>query len=71
MLGPELRKNVEEAIQSLTETEDPRKLGHKLHGRWNGSYSFEIGTQYRIIYHVDFTTRVIQLMAAGTHKICR
>jgi len=30
---------------------------------------FEIGLQYRIIYRVDFAAKVIELMAAGTHKI--
>jgi addiction module RelE/StbE family toxin len=62
---------MEQAIQELVESEDPRKLGHRLHGRWEGYYSYEIGSQFRIIYRVDFAVKVIELMAAGTHKIYR
>ncbi len=62
---------IEESIQGLARSEDPRKLGHRLHGRWEKFYSYEIGLQYRIIYRVDFAAKVLELMAAGTHKIYR
>jgi addiction module RelE/StbE family toxin len=70
-LAPEIRGKMERAIQGLVGSEDPRKLGHRLHGRWDGYYSYEVGLQYRIIYRVDFAAKVIELMAAGTHKIYR
>lgn len=70
-LPREIRTRIEEAIESLSGSEDPRKLGHRLHGRWEGFYSFEVGLKYRIIYRVVFAEKVIDLMAAGTHKIYR
>jgi mRNA-degrading endonuclease RelE of RelBE toxin-antitoxin system len=70
-LAPEIRGKVEEAIQALSASEDPRKLGHRLHDRWEGSYSFEVGLQYRIIYRLNLAAKVIELMAAGTRKIYR
>jgi addiction module RelE/StbE family toxin len=70
-LIPEIGRKIEGVIQGLAGSEDPRKLGHRLHGRWEGFYSYEIGLQYRIIYRVDLAAKVIELMAAGTHKIYR
>jgi addiction module RelE/StbE family toxin len=68
---PEIRRRIEEAIQEFSKTEDPRKLGHRLHGRWEGFFSFEIGLQYRIIYRVVFPEKVVEFVAVGTHKIYR
>jgi addiction module RelE/StbE family toxin len=70
-LTPEIRKRVEEAILELAASEDPRNLGHRLHGRWEGFCSYRIGRQHRVIYRVQFADKVIELVAAGTHKIYR
>lgn len=70
-LAPEIRTRIEEVVQQLPESEGPRKLGHRLHGRWEGFYSLEVGLQYRIIYRVNLIAKVIELVAAGTHKIYR
>lgn len=70
-LSSEVRKRVEQAVQELEGCEDPRRLAHQLRGRWEGLYSHEIGLQYRMVFRVDSESRVIELLAVGTHKVYR
>jgi len=60
---------VDEAIENLLSAEDPSKLGHRLHGRWEGTFSYAIGKHFRLIFQVDFDKRSVVLLAVGTHKI--
>jgi len=68
-LGGDMRRRVDDAIESLLISRDPRKEGHMLHGEWEGCYSFEIGLKYRLIYRVNFKRKEIEFLAVGTHKI--
>ena len=70
-LSSEVQKRAEEEIEGLAACEDPRRLGHKLHGRWKGLHSHEIGLQYRMIFRIDPETHTIKLLAIGTHKVYR
>jgi len=70
-LSREILERVETALQELANSEEPQKLGHRLHGRWQGLCSYEIGRQYRIVYRVKFDDKVIEFLAAGTHKVYR
>jgi mRNA-degrading endonuclease YafQ of YafQ-DinJ toxin-antitoxin module len=60
---------VDEAIENLLTAEDPSKLGHRLHGRWKGTFSYGIGKQFSLIFQVDFEKRSVVFLAVGTHKI--
>lgn len=68
-LSSEIRERIEAAVQELVSSEEPRKLGHRLHGRLEGLYSYEIGRQYRIVYRVDFGKKIIEFLATGSHKV--
>jgi len=64
-----VRRRVERAIEMLLSSEDPRKEGHRLHGPWEGCYSYEVGVKYRLIYRVEVERKEIEFLAVGTHKI--
>lgn len=68
-LSSEVQKRVEEGIEGLAACEDPRRLGHKLQGRWKGLCSHEIGLQYRMIFRTDPERRTIEFLAIGTRKV--
>ena len=70
-LSPEIKERISNAVDSLSNAEDPRILGEPKYGRWKGAYSYNIGRQYRIMYAVDFNTESIILLDVGTHKIYR
>jgi addiction module RelE/StbE family toxin len=63
------QQRVDEAIENLLTAGDPSKLGHRLHGRWEGTFSYAIGKQFRLIFQVDFEKRSVVFLAVGTHKI--
>jgi addiction module RelE/StbE family toxin len=63
------QQRADEAIENLLTAEDPAKLGHRLHGRWEGTFSYAIGKQFRLIFQVDFEKRSVVFLAVGTHKI--
>ncbi len=64
-----VQKKVDLAIENLSAAQAPSELGHKLHGRWEGALSHDIGRQHRIIYMVNFKEKSIAFLAVGTHKI--
>jgi addiction module RelE/StbE family toxin len=68
-LSSEIKERAYNALESLSNVEDPRALGELKYGKWKGAYSYEIGRQYRILYAVDFNTRSIILLNIGSHKI--
>lgn len=70
-LSSEIKERISNAVDSLSNAENPRILGEAKYGRWKGAYSYDIGRQYRILYAVDFKTQSIILLDVGTHKIYR
>jgi mRNA-degrading endonuclease RelE of RelBE toxin-antitoxin system len=60
---------VDGAIENLLTAEDPSKLGYRLHGRWEDTFSYAIGKQFRLIFQVYFEKRSVVFLAVGTHKI--
>jgi len=68
-LDKTLQKGVDEAIEDLLSAEEPLTLEHRLHGRWKGTLSYEIGRQYRINYVINHNQKIIAFLAVGTHKI--
>lgn len=68
-LSSEIKERTNNALQDLSNAEDPRTFGEAKYGKWKGAYSYDIGRQYRILYAVDFKTRSIILLNVGSHKI--
>ena len=68
-LSFEIKDSVNDALEDLSNAEDPRTLGEAKYGKWKGAYSYDIGRQYRILYTVYFKTRSIILFNVGSHKI--
>ncbi|MGQ9719678.1 MAG: type II toxin-antitoxin system RelE family toxin [Nitrososphaerales archaeon] len=65
----EYQRRVDEAIIQLMSSDDPRKLGYRKIGRWEGAYSYEIGRKIRILYRVRFEDKTILFLDVGHHKI--
>jgi addiction module RelE/StbE family toxin len=63
------QQRADEATENLLTAGDPSKLGHRLHGRWEGTFSYPIGKQFRLIFQVDFEKKSVVFLAVGTHKI--
>jgi len=68
-LSSEIKNRTNNALEVLSNAEDPRTLGEAKYGKWKGAYSYDIGRQYRILYAVGFKTRSVILLNVGTHKI--
>jgi len=65
-LTPDLQTKTKDAISELCDSEDPAKLGeYKKHMK---VYAYEIGSNYRIIYDVDYEQHSISFIRVGDHK---
>ncbi len=60
---------MDEALEELIESGDPRTLGARKIGRWKGVYTCEIGRRYRIFYTVVFGQRTIEILHVGGHEL--
>lgn len=70
-LSPEITSRVDEALNQLLNSGDPRRLGLRKLGKWKGTYTYEIGKQFRVLYRVRFEDRTIELLDVGPHTIYR
>jgi mRNA-degrading endonuclease RelE of RelBE toxin-antitoxin system len=70
-LSEGVRIRVDEAVEQLLDSPDPRRLGLRKAGRWKGAYSYEIGRQFRILYSFKFEARTIVFLDVGTHGVYR
>ena len=65
-LNPQLQTKIQDAVTTLCGSEDPTLLGvYKKHMK---VYAYEIGSNYRIIYDVNFTEKIIVFIRVGDHK---
>jgi addiction module RelE/StbE family toxin len=67
-LPPQVRDHLENEIMKLT---DNPTAGEPLRGKLHQSRSLHLsyrGTQYRVIYLLDETRKVITLQLVGTHE---
>lgn len=46
----EIKDRAKNALNDLSNAEDPRKFGEAKYGKWKGAYSYDIGRWYRILY---------------------
>jgi len=53
--------------KNLEGTDDPRRVGKALHGKFEGSWRYRIGS-YRIIAHIDDAKITILILAIGHRK---
>ena len=58
-------------MRELLNADDPRRLGLRKVGKWQGIYSYEIGRQFRILYDVRFEEGIVELLDVGTHIVYR
>jgi len=67
-LDPDLKTKVDDIIEILEKSEDPRKLGVFKQGRLRGVYAYELGKKYRLLYNPRFNDMTIELIRVGDHK---
>jgi mRNA-degrading endonuclease RelE of RelBE toxin-antitoxin system len=66
LLGSDIQKKVDSALNELANSENPAKLGdYKQNLR---VYAYDLDKSNRIVYTVDFTNNVIELRRVGSHK---
>jgi len=53
--------------KNLEDTDDPRRIGKALHGKFEGSWRYRIGS-YRIIAHIDDVKITILVLAIGHRR---
>ncbi len=61
---------MEERINIFTKDPfDPRLKTHKLHGKFDGYFSFSINNKYRIIFYYAENDKDVKFYTIGTHDI--
>ncbi len=64
----ELQKRIDEALTALASAEDPNALGKPKQGPWKRHRAYEFGTFCRMLYEVEYETRIINLDRVCSHK---
>lgn len=67
-LGDQQKKQYREAVKTLANSDDPRKLGTFKRGKKYVAYYYELGRSFRLIYQVINEEMVILLLDVGDHK---
>ena len=67
-LSSGLQDRVLEAYKEMIESSDPTNVGRHKTGKYNCFYGYDIGSQYRMLYSVNWEIRTIILYRVGTHK---
>lgn len=62
-------KTLRERLVSLRDAEHPEQLGDHKIGRLNGVYGIWLSKSVRLLFTVDYATRVILLLDIGNHKV--
>lgn len=61
-------KALESCLRQLPNEEDPRRIGDRKYGIYDGTYGYNLTKSIRLIYKVDYNARQIKLLAMGDHK---
>ncbi len=67
-LGEPQKKQYREAIKTLANSDDPRRLGTFKRGKKCAAYYYELGRSLRLVYQVVDEEMVILLLDVGDHK---
>lgn len=67
-LGDQRKKQYREAIKTLANSDDPRKLGIFKRGKKYSAYYYELGRSFRLVYQVINEEMIILLLDVGDHK---
>ncbi|MBS7626714.1 type II toxin-antitoxin system mRNA interferase toxin, RelE/StbE family [Candidatus Bathyarchaeota archaeon] len=67
-LNGTLIERVDEATRTLTEAENPLRLGEPKKGRLRGAYGYPISRACRILYTLDWDEQTIHLLRVCAHK---
>ena len=63
-----LVKACRKVVDRLSESEDPTRLGKRLHGRYADHYECRLPGSYRLVYGVDWAAHRVVLVNVGDHK---
>ena len=63
-----MQAKVDESIQLLVGSNDPRTLGRRKHGSLEGLYGHDLDYRNRILFKVDLVRRVIYFLRVCTHN---
>lgn len=66
----DVRHMFKNALKQLVE-DDPFTRGHRLNGKLEGYFSFELscrGTAYRVVYRIDKEARIVYVLDAVSHE---
>lgn len=66
-LSSELQKKTLEALKDLDSTTEPHLKGRHKTAKFNCLRGYDLGRRYRILYEVNFETRIIYLHSVGIH----
>ena len=69
LLNPFIQRQVDDAIEVILSSKDPRKEGDHKTARHNCIHAYSLGRQYRILYDVIDSENLIVFINVGTHKI--
>jgi mRNA-degrading endonuclease RelE of RelBE toxin-antitoxin system len=66
-LSSELKKKTDDGIRDLYSSEEPHLKGRHKTAKFNCLRGYDLGRRYRILYEVNFETRIIYLRSVGIH----
>jgi mRNA-degrading endonuclease RelE of RelBE toxin-antitoxin system len=67
-LGIEVRKAYFSRVSDLVASKDPRAFGILKITKYGPAYVVRLNDSFRLLYTVDFTNRLIQIVKIGDHK---
>ena len=65
-LDQQHKDRIDQAIQEMKASPNPASLGK--YKKQFGVFSYEIGTKYRIIYHIRYDAKIIDIISVCDHK---
>jgi mRNA-degrading endonuclease RelE of RelBE toxin-antitoxin system len=66
--SPELRAKVDDAIELLCGSKDPRVHGRRKYGALEGCYGYNLDFRNRVLYALDFVKREIYFLRVCSHE---
>ena len=65
---PDLAEKVNAGIRSIVSSDDPRRFGRPKYGSLDGCYGYDVNSDCRILYSVDFRNKKINFLRVCDHK---
>ena len=61
-------KALESCLKQILNEEDPRRMGDRKYGIYEGTYGYNLTKSIRLICQIDYNAHQIKLLAMGDHK---